>query len=507
MTPMSAYPMVTQPLPAYRQRPRSSMHVPTARVPARVRLWSLSEDVLMEVESDGERLVAFTQWGEIMIEDPSPLVRESLQRMSLGPVSVENLAITPETHGDVLDQLGCCIVQSLGLDDEAGPVLSVVPVTRRAPFWVPVAIGLDDPVRLSRFAAMRAADGELLLESPVTQYRVVAHRPVVAWIVASLATVTTVNQLAAQLRIAPAVLADIMGYLVGSGTVLVAVAPQPGAPAAFGEDTDPELAPWSHHDLLFHAYSRLARHVASWHAASGHSAHAERLPIAPLTRPPRSGPRFRLYRPDLEHLAASDPPLAEVVEPRRAPAPDEDYPPTAEQLGELLFRVARIRWIERATAGLGGATYAVSHRPYLSTADLYELELYVSVDRCDGLPRGCYHYDPREHTLTLVNDSDEELTEVMDTAKVAAGSTRRPPVLITMTTLIGRLSWMYSSVAYSTTLKHVGGLQQSLYLAATAMGLTSCALAVGDSAAIDEALRLEWPTEVSVGEFAVGVRP
>ena len=106
--------------------------------------------------------------------------------------------------------------------------------------------------------------------------------------------------------------------------------------------------------------------------------------------------------------------------------------------------------------------------------------------------------------LTLVSDSEPALGELLDIAMVAAGSTQRPPALITMTTRIARLSWMYSGIAYATTLKHVGALQQTLHLAATAMGLASMALPISDGELVDEALRLDWPTEVSVGEFVIG---
>ena len=139
-----------------------------------------------------------------------------------------------------------------------------------------------------------------------------------------------------------------------------------------------------------------------------------------------------------------------------------------------------------------------------STSDLYELELYLTVDRCAGLGRGSYHYDPREHALTLISNSEAELAELLDTAKVAAGSSKRPPVLITVTTRITRLSWRYGAIAYATTLRHVGALQQTLHLVATAMGLVSSALAVSDGTTADDALRLSWPSEVSVGEFVVG---
>ncbi|HET8680916.1 MAG TPA: hypothetical protein VFM54_03425, partial [Micromonosporaceae bacterium] len=130
------------------------------RVPQRLRLWSLSEHVLVEVGPRGDHLVAFTQWGEIRIDDVSPAVLASLQRMCLGPVSLENLPALRAAAGDpgaepwqrlrqVLQPLGNCVVQSLGLDDEAGPLLSVAPVTRRAQLLEPPALDLQVPLRLS----------------------------------------------------------------------------------------------------------------------------------------------------------------------------------------------------------------------------------------------------------------------------------------------------------------------------------------------------------------------
>lgn len=491
------------------------------RVPARVRLLSLSENALVEVGPGGDHLVVSTQWDEIRIDDTSAPVWESLQRMSLGPVSVENLPIVGPSFlrwkagaGDescapwlrflrVLERLGSCVVQSLGVEDEHGPVLSVAPVSRRAAFWLPPQVPPDRPIRLSRFAAVRTAPapvaGELLTESPTAQYEVCLHRPVAAWVAGSLGEATTIADLAGQLDIPRPLLADIVSYLVAGGMVLTGEPPD-----RFAEDNDPALIPWSHHDLTFHARSRMGRQGG--HAGAVYP-YADRLPAAPVTRPRPSGARYPLYRPDLSALAAQDPPLTRVIEDRRSYRDWAAAPLTAVQLGELLFRAARIRWTTVTSSADGAARYVISDRPYPSTSYLYELELYLSLDRCTGLPRGSYHYDPAGHAVTLLDDSERRLAEILDAATVAAGSTRRPAVLVTVTSRIARLSWMYSDIAYSTTLRHVGLLQQTLYLVATAMGLASSAITMGDSTTANEVLALDWPNEVSVGEFAVGGLP
>ena len=55
------------------------------------------------------------------------------------------------------------------------------------------------------------------------------------------------------------------------------------------------------------------------------------------------------------------------------------------------------------------------------------------------------------------------------------GAPAPPQILITISARFGRMSWKYSSIAYSLILKDVGVLIQTLYLMATDMALGGCA--------------------------------
>lgn len=493
-------------------------HRPADTVPARVRLWSLSEDVLVEVAPDGGHLLALTQWGEIRIDDAGDVVRESLARMSLGPVSVENLPILRDSFlrwrggktvrptepwarfRGVLERLGNCVVQSLGVEDQVGPVLSVVPISRQAAFWLPKEVG-HRQVRLSRFASLRVDRGVRVLESPLAYHRVLLHRPLAGWVVGSVDVPTTTAALAALLGQPEPVIAEIVAYLVSSGMMLVGEQDEPGGPVRFAEDTDPDLAPWSHHDLTFHGRTRAGPQPGPGGGA---------FPVAnrrtlPRELPRPEGTRFPLPRPAFTDLIADDPTVTEAIEVSGSRGDYSADPVSVDQLGELLFRVSRVRWAG-TTPVPGGTGRAAADRPRQLTGGLFELDLYLSLDRCTGLPRGSYHYDADRHSLTLVNDSEAELAELLDLAGVAAGSTRRPPVLVTITTRMAKLAWMMDGLAYATTVRHVGALQQTLHMVATAMGLASRALAVSDGAIVDAALRLRFPVTVTVGELLVGVR-
>jgi SagB-type dehydrogenase family enzyme len=265
------------------------------------------------------------------------------------------------------------------------------------------------------------------------------------------------------------------------------------------EVCDRVVLQWSHHDLLFHARSRMGRHGGESGAVFPL---ADKLPGPDLVRRIPSGTRLALARPGIDDLVRADPTLTDVLEHAKLCDNLTDRQLTAEQVGELLYRTARIRSV--ASSSGAGVRYDISDRPYLSVHGLYELEVYVSAHRCAGVPRGTYHYDPRQHELTLVNDSQPELDELLDRARVAARTSLKPPLLITLTARVARSSWMYGGIGYSLALIHVGALLQTLCLVANAMGLAACAPAVDPGDGTEHALRLEWPAEVGVGEFLVG---
>jgi len=475
-------------------------------VPARVHLRSLSEDVLIEQpDQEAFRLRAVTRWGEFVIDDVTVAIRDALERMSMGPSSVANIEpsapIEQATLSRILDTLSGSVIHTLHLDDGGGELLSVVPTAERARFRVG-PVEENQPVRLSRFAAIRTGHDELVLESSVAPFQVALHRALAYRVVISLGIATSIDELAGALRVPRAVVADLVGYLVAAGVVLLGRWLPGGSPpvAVFGEDTDPALAQWSHHDLMFHTRTR-----------NGHDpltpAPAPSGDPPPVTKPAPPGKRFPLFKPDTGELSDSEPSLTEVIETEQVCSDVSDRPLTERQLGELLYRAARVRSQTAAqSAAPSGVVHEVSQRPYLSIAGLYELELYLTINRCVELPRGIYHYDPTGHFLTLVNDSESDLDRLLDNAKVAAGRDERPSALITVTARADRLLSLANGSGYATTLMHLGALQQTLHLVATIAGLASCPLSLDTSDSTDRALRLDWPTEVGIGECIIGHR-
>lgn len=211
--------------------------VPTkSHVPAGRMLWSLLEDAF--VDEGSETLTVHGRWGAIEVADTSPLVREALHRMSLGPVALENISALHENFvrwktgsgpclmwrklKNTLDQLGGCVVPSLALNDGTRPILSVVAVTRDAVFGLP-HVGEDEPVTMRRGTEIERLNGDQALACSGLAYQVILHSAPATEIAKSLLdNETTIIQIADWLQVEKAMVADVVAYLAGAGLVVPA---------------------------------------------------------------------------------------------------------------------------------------------------------------------------------------------------------------------------------------------------------------------------------------------
>jgi hypothetical protein len=197
--------------------------------PCTLPLWSLREEVTVETYADGKLVLRCADTAEA-VRCADPVLYEVLRRMTLGPVLLSNVdaslahpatrdPATPPTWAppvwSALRRLSHLVVRSLGTDDEKGPLLSVFTPSRDTAFD-PVRLPEAAPLRLSPFATVRSRAGALVLESILTPFRVVLHRPEAAWSARVLthpinpATVVT-------LPLAPAAAPDILAYLAAAG--------------------------------------------------------------------------------------------------------------------------------------------------------------------------------------------------------------------------------------------------------------------------------------------------
>ncbi len=449
----------------------------------------------VRVVPDGPDVELTHPWGRHRISELGGPAVELLVAMADRPLEE---SVLREPGGprlrQLLERLPYLVTSSV--TDEVGrPLVTVVPTARtaRLPDHRPVA-GHDSLV-LSRFGYLRRLPAEadaFVLESPLAPYRVTLHHPAAAGLVAALAIRRSVVEAARVAGLPVEVAGALAGVLAGCGFL-------DSEPAA----ADDPLQLWDFHDLLFHARSRAGRHD---YPSGGIFAHPEFPQLPAVPTPAADGPAIDLPVPSWDGVLARDPALTEVLEGRRSVRGYAGDPVSVEQLGELLYRAARIRRImPRVPDSPTG--YDAVDRPYPAGGAIGELELYLAVANCAGLEPGAYRYDAAAHRLCPRHGDERALGELLTGARLATNGTVTPQVLIMVTSRFGRLSWKYSQIAYALTLKHVGVLYQTLYLVATALGLAPCALGSGDTTAAARALRLDYTEESTVGEFLIGSRP
>ncbi|MFJ8955006.1 SagB family peptide dehydrogenase [Streptomyces sp. NPDC102381] len=361
-------------------------------------------------------------------------------------------------------------------------------------------VGPDDVVRLSRFALCRSRSGTLVLESPLASARALLVHRTARTLVYSLAAGRRVGDLAEQDGgdLALPEVCALLGVLVGAGLVECRSAGE-----EFETEENSTLRQWDFHDLLFHSRIRSGRHDAP---LGGTFPHRGEIAPRPAVKAVPDGPSIELYRPALEEITGRDPGLTAALEGRRSFRSYGEQPLTAEQIGEFLYRVGRVRtrFVPAPDDEPGGE---IVSRPYPTGGSSFELELYLTVQRCDGIDPGIYYYDPVAHRLVLVNDAHQDRRAMLEVASVSTAREADPDLLITMTSRFQRLSWKYSGMAYATTLRHTGVLYQTMYLVATAMGLAPCGLGIGNSDMSARVLGLDYLQESSVGDFILGSRP
>jgi SagB-type dehydrogenase family enzyme len=371
----------------------------------------------------------------------------------------------------------------------------LVVIEPQVPDYWPQAprLGDADALVLSRFAYMRRRGDEMVLESPRAGALFKICDPKIAAAIALLSTPQQIKQLRRQ------------DGFPGVGLLALLLDCQILFRAGGGENRlrlvegDQSLVLWDFHDLLFHARSTEGRHA---NPLGGVYPGAMGISPTPAVRPSWPGKKINLPK---SSAGPSEPisPVATLLRERHSTRSfDDQRPITLAELSQFLDGTARI--LSRSDTALdldeGGHTV----RPYPSAGAAYELELYLTVNLCEGLGRGFYHYDAAAHVLTPIDVGSNDFEALLTGAKHAMGAAEAPQIVITIAARFGRVSWKYSSIAYALILKDVGVLTQTLYLMATDMGLGGCAIGIVNIDLFAKMTGLELHVEGPVGQFAIG---
>jgi SagB-type dehydrogenase family enzyme len=371
----------------------------------------------------------------------------------------------------------------------------VVIEPQTADYWPATArLEDDDCLVLSRFAYIRRRGNEIVLESPRAGALFRICDPTIATGIAALSSPQSLKRLARQ-RNFPGI--ELLALLVDCQIVFKVDTSKNSSLRQV--EGDHNLVTWDFHDLLFHARSTEGRQA---NPLGGIYPHVGVVPPLPAVRPPWAGKTIDLR--NVSAAAEETSPFARLLHERHSTRVfDSQRPITVAELSRFLENTARVR--SRWTTGADddpSATYTV--RPYPSAGASYELELYVTVNECDGLTRGFYHYDADGHALVSIGVRAAEFEALLSGARFAMDAPASPQVLIVIAARFGRVSWKYSALAYALILKDVGVLTQTFYLMATDMGLGGCAIGTVNIDLFAKMTGIEFHIEGPVGQFALG---
>lgn len=267
---------------------------------------------------------------------------------------------------------------------------------------------------------------------------------------------------------------------------------------------------WNNIDLLFHSNSRIGNNFGDF---GGGFPFINKIDPRPAIKTPPQGEKIDLYKPDINKLMQEDVSLTMLQMTRMSVRKyNEKKPITIKQIAEFLYRTSRIMFtseieVKNVDDNTQKTNMELAWRPYPTGGASYELEIYLTVDRADGLGAGMYYYSPKTHQLIKISEKSQHTEALIDSAYISCAKIVKPQILLHIAARFQRVSWKYNAISYATNLRNTGVLYQTFYLNAVAMNLAPCGLGSGNLKAFANASGNDPLIEGNIGEFMLGSLP
>jgi SagB-type dehydrogenase family enzyme len=186
----------------------------------------------------------------------------------------------------------------------------------------------------------------------------------------------------------------------------------------------------------------------------------------------------------------------EVFRNRRSRRAFIDLPISLNQLGVLL-------WCSQGESGeIKGETKSLQLRTAPSSGALYPIETYLFVNAVSDVRPGLYHLDVKHWALEGLRLGD--LREEAYDGLLQQPHTRTAAVNVIWTAVLPRCRDKYYERAYRYIWWDVGHISENLHLAATALGIGSCAMGGWVDSKINHSLGIDGVEHLSVLTASIG---
>ena len=167
-----------------------------------------------------------------------------------------------------------------------------------------------------------------------------------------------------------------------------------------------------------------------------------------------------------------------------------------------LLQLAFLLWATQGIKDIRGKSYATL-RTVPSGGARHGFETYLLVQHVEGLQPGAYHYLPITHQLEFLHPV-ENLRETISTSLEEQSWASKASAIFYWSFVPYRCEWRYGIWAHRPALMDAGHVGQNLYLACTALGLGTCAIAAFDMKVCDAIFGLDGEEEFTVYAAPVG---
>lgn len=245
------------------------------------------------------------------------------------------------------------------------------------------------------------------------------------------------------------------------------------------------------------SYPQQRKFMKSEFAQSVHkvSDQAKKVPYPPLQKPVPDGSPPLIDLPNPEELDLREVVFTDLLKGRQSWRKFTEDPLSLSELSYLLFATQGVL----AEIGNGYA----SRRTVPSAGARHPFETYLAVNQVEGLEPGTYRYLPFSHQLLLLEETGQ-LPGLLTEANLGQKFVGSAPVTLAWCCIPYRAEWRYMDHAHKNMLLDAGHICQNLYLAATALGLGTCAVGAYDQQAMDAIFELDGEDEYVVYLAPVG---
>ncbi|MGM9946864.1 SagB/ThcOx family dehydrogenase [Floccifex sp.] len=167
-----------------------------------------------------------------------------------------------------------------------------------------------------------------------------------------------------------------------------------------------------------------------------------------------------------------------------------------------LLQLSYLLWATQGIKSIRGKSYATL-RTVPSGGARHGFETYLLIRKVDGLKPGKYHYLPMGHKLEYLGEV-ENIQEVINDSLCKQPWTKKASVVFYWSIVCYRNEWRYGINAHRPLTIDAGHVGQNLYLACTALGLGTCAIAAYDNTICDPMFELDGNEEFVMYTSPVG---